>query len=80
MKTAVIKATRSEAVPPKRKHVDFLVASTRSNKPNLHAILEALQARGQVQDWKVVLKVSGAVRDGLHRRDVRRRRFARRRR
>ncbi len=40
VKAAVIKATRSELEAPKKKHVDFLIASTKSNKPNLAAILK----------------------------------------
>lgn len=70
VKTAVIKATRSDPDPPKRKHVDYLVASTKSNKPNLHALLSALRSRGTLKDWKVALKVLSVmhklVRDGDH--------------
>ena len=56
VKTAVIKATRNELQAPKKKHVDYLVASTKGNKPNLTALLKALRSRVAQKDWKVVLK------------------------
>jgi hypothetical protein len=56
VKTAVIKATRNELTPPKKKHVEYLIASTKGNKPNLTALLKALRSRVSQKDWKVVLK------------------------
>jgi hypothetical protein len=32
VKTAVIKASRSDPDPPKRKHVEYLISSTKGNK------------------------------------------------
>ena len=56
VKTAVIKATRSELTAPKKKHVAYLVASTKGAKPNVHAILKGLRSRGLIKDWMVALK------------------------
>jgi hypothetical protein len=43
VKTAVIKATRSELAAPKKKHVDYLLASTKGGKPNFAAVLKVVR-------------------------------------
>ncbi len=61
VRTAIIKATRSEPLVSKKKHVDYLINTTKSGKPNTHALLAGLRARIQLPDWQVALKGAHAA-------------------
>ncbi|CDH60073.1 enth domain-containing protein [Lichtheimia corymbifera JMRC:FSU:9682] len=57
METAVRKATRLEYQPPKRKHLDTLVALTHQSPANIEDIMHTLSKRMKETSWIIVFKV-----------------------
>ncbi|KAI9315249.1 ANTH domain-containing protein [Dichotomocladium elegans] len=57
MDTAIRKATRLEYQPPKRKHLDTLVAFMHQNPENIDNIMHILAKRMRESSWIIVFKV-----------------------